>query len=77
MGGVAQPRRLDEAAAWPEKPVMAGEKSASEVRKARLAKALKANIGKRKAQAKAQEAAQDKAAQTAPETPPEEDSCPN
>ena len=52
---------------------MAGEKPSSDARKARLAKALKANIARRKAQARAQE----KASQAAPETPPEEDGCPN
>ena len=41
----------------------------------RLAKALKANIAKRKAQARAQEEAGRPA--EAPEAPPDEDGCPN
>jgi hypothetical protein len=80
VGGVAQPRQLDEAPAWPEKPVMAGEKPASDARKARLAKALKANIAKRKAQARAQEKAraEDRPAGEAPAgAPPDEEGCPN
>jgi hypothetical protein len=59
---------------------MAAEKPASDARRARLAKALKANIGRRKAQARAQEMAQgeaDAAAQPAPGTPADEDGCPN
>jgi hypothetical protein len=55
---------------------MTGQKPSSDARKARLAKALKANIGKRKAQARAQE----KTRQTGPEAPEEpadEDGCPN
>ena len=56
---------------------MAGEKPASDARRARLAKALKANIARRKTQAKAQERAQEKAVQDAPETLPDEDGCPN
>ena len=55
---------------------MAGEKSASDVRKARLAKALKANIARRKAQARAQDGTRP-AGKTAPEPPPDEDGCPN
>ena len=55
---------------------MAGEKSSSDARKARLAKALKANIGKRKAQARALAKGRP-AAEMPPETPPDEDGCPN
>ena len=51
---------------------MAGEKPSSEARKERLAKALKANIAKRKAQAKTREGGT-----PAAETPPDEDGCPN
>ena len=52
---------------------MGGEKPSSDARKARLAKALKANIAKRKAQARAQQ----EAVRKAPETPPDKDGCPN
>ncbi|WP_193548198.1 hypothetical protein [Aestuariivirga litoralis] len=55
---------------------MAAEKPSSEARKARLARALKANIAKRKAQARAQ-AATRPAGEAPPETPPDEDGCPN
>ena len=55
---------------------MAPEKPSSDARKARLAKALKANIGRRKAQARAQEQA-GAGAEPAPEAPPDEDGCPN
>jgi hypothetical protein len=55
---------------------MAGEKPSSDARKQRLAKALKANIAKRKAQAKAQAQARP-AAEPAPEAAPDEDGCPN
>ena len=76
MGGLAQPRRLD---GWPvraENPAMAGEKSSSDARKARLAKALKANIAKRKAQARALDQARAEAA--GPPAPPgDKDGCPN
>jgi hypothetical protein len=55
---------------------MAGEKPASDARKQRLAKALKANIARRKAQARAQDGARP-AGETGPEPPPDEDGCPN
>ena len=55
---------------------MAAEKPSSDARKARLAKALKANIAKRKAQARAQAAARP-AGDEPPETPPDEGGCPN
>ena len=55
---------------------MAGEKSSSDARKQRLAKALKANIARRKAQSRAQDGAR-RAGETAPEPPPDEDGCPN
>jgi len=55
---------------------MTGQKPSSDARKARLAKALKANIGKRKAQARAQEEARQTAPE-APDEPPDEDGCPN
>ena len=51
---------------------MAAEKSSSDARQQRLAKALKANIAKRKAQAKARAAEDD-----SPQPPADEDSCPN
>ena len=76
MGGPAQPRRLDLCLARSENPVMAGEKSSSDARKQRLAKALKANIARRKAQSRAQDGARP-AGETAPEPPPDEDGCPN
>ena len=63
---------LDGGRGPPENGTMASEKTSSEQRKERLARALKANIAKRKAEAKAR-----KSATTAPETPPDEDSCPN
>ncbi len=60
---------------------MAAEKSSYDARKARLARALKANIGRRKAQARAQdktrERAPDDEARQAPGTPPDKDGCPN
>ena len=56
---------------------MAAEKTASDARKSRLAKALKANIARRKAQARMQEKAQEATGQAAPGTPPDEDGCPN
>lgn len=55
---------------------MAAEKPSSDARKARLAKALKANIAKRKAQARAQAAARP-AGDEPPEMPPDEGGCPN
>ncbi len=51
---------------------MTGEKTSSEARKERLAKALKANISKRKEQAKTR-----KNATNAPEPPETDSSCPN
>ena len=54
---------------------MAGEKPSSEARRARLAKALKANIAKRKLQARSRDA--EPPAEGAAEIPPEEDGCPN
>ena len=51
---------------------MTGEKTGSEARKERLAKALKANIAKRKEQAKTR-----KNVTSAPEPPETEDSCRN
>ncbi len=44
---------LDELAPGPQNPPMTKKPTAAETRKARLAKALKANLQKRKAQAKA------------------------
>ena len=55
---------------------MTGQKPSSDARKARLAKALKANIGKRKAQARAQEKGRQASAET-PAEPVDEDGCPN
>ncbi|MCA3559622.1 MAG: hypothetical protein IOC82_01165 [Aestuariivirga sp.] len=55
---------------------MAAEKPSSDARKQRLAKALKANIAKRKAQAKAQAAARP-AGEDSPEKPPDKDGCRN
>ena len=55
---------------------MAAEKPTSDARKQRLAKALKANIAKRKAQARAQADAR-RAGEDAPLPPPDEDGCPN
>lgn len=55
---------------------MAAEKPSSEARKQRLAKALKANIAKRKAQAKALDGAR-KAAEAPSGGTPDEDGCPN
>ena len=55
---------------------MAAEKPSSDARKARLARALKANIAKRKAQAKAQAGAR-VAGEDPPEAPTDEDGCPN
>ena len=55
---------------------MAAEKPSSDARRKRLSAALKANIGRRKAQARALEGA----AEPAPEAPaaaPDEDGCPN
>ena len=51
---------------------MSGEKITSGSRKERLAKALKANIAKRKQQARTRAETED-----APETPESEDGCPN
>ncbi len=60
---------------------MATEKPSSDARRARLARALKANIGRRKAQARAQDKAIEQAAAdeapNVPGTPPDEDGCPN
>lgn len=55
---------------------MAAEKPSSDARKARLAKALKANIARRKAQARALDGART-APETAPDAGPAEDGCPN
>ena len=55
-----------------ENPAMSGEKITSGSRKERLAKALKANIAKRKQQARTRAETED-----APETPESEDGCPN
>jgi len=51
---------------------MAGEKPRSDAKKERLAKALKANLARRKAQARTREAPSE-----APESPTDEDGCPN
>ena len=67
---------LDDWTLRPEKPVMAGEKPSSDARRQRLAKALKANIAKRKAQARALDQARAEAA--GPPAPPgDKDGCPN
>ena len=55
---------------------MAAEKPSSDARRQRLAKALKANIARRKAKARAQ-AEPDAADDAPPETPADEDGCPN
>jgi hypothetical protein len=55
---------------------MAAEKPSSDARKQRLAKALKANIAKRKARDRAL-ADTRPAGSEPPETPPDEDGCPN
>jgi hypothetical protein len=55
---------------------MAAEKPSSDARRARLARALKSNIAKRKAQAKALAGARP-AGDEPPETLPDEDGCPN
>ena len=54
---------------------MTGEKPVSDARKERLAKALKANLSRRKAQARTRQAAEDPA--TGPEASETEDGCPN
>ncbi len=51
---------------------MAGGKPTSDQRQERLAKALKANLARRKAQAKTRTPAPEAA-----KTPPDDDSCPN
>jgi len=51
---------------------MVSSKTSSEQRRERLAKALKANIAKRKGEATARKAATD-----APEAPPDDNGCPN
>ncbi|WP_373502719.1 hypothetical protein [Aestuariivirga sp.] len=51
---------------------MNGQNDKAEQRKQRLAKALKANIAKRKTQAKTRTAAEE-----SPETPPKEEGCRN
>lgn len=59
---------------------MAAEKPSSDARRARLARALKANIARRKAQARAQEEALEntrQAGEDPPGTPADEDGCPN
>ena len=55
---------------------MAAEKPTSEARRQRLAKALKANIARRKAKDRAQ-AATRPAGEEPPDAPPDEDGCPN
>ena len=55
---------------------MAAEKPSSDARKQRLARALKANIARRKAQAKALSEARPAGEET-PGTAPDEDGCPN
>ena len=55
---------------------MAAEKPTSDARRKRLSAALKANIGRRKAQARALESARDDAPQ-GPAPGPDEDGCPN
>jgi len=55
---------------------MTAEKPSSDARKQRLAKALKANIAKRKAQARAQAEARRAGDDDLP-PPPDEDGCPN
>jgi hypothetical protein len=56
---------------------MAPEKPSSDARKQRLAKALKANIGRRKAKARAQAAEGSGAEAEAAGGADDEDSCPN
>jgi ribosomal protein L39E len=51
---------------------MAARKTSSDARKERLAKALKANLARRKGQAKTR-----KSAAVAPKTPPDDNGCPN
>ena len=55
---------------------MAAEKPTSDARRQRLARALKANIAKRKAQARALSEARP-AGGEAPADAPDEDGCPN
>ena len=56
---------------------MAAEKPSSDARKQRLARALKANIAKRKAQAREQAKAQQAGVPEPSDPPPDEESCPN
>ncbi|MCA3554954.1 hypothetical protein [Aestuariivirga sp.] len=57
---------------------MAAEKPSSDAHKQRLAKALKANIARRKAKAQAAAQTVDRpAAEDSPETPPEDGGCRN
>ena len=72
-GGLTQPRRLTGGRYARKTPGMAAEKTRSEQRKERLAKALKANIARRKDAARARGA---EAPETA-EPPPDDKGCPN
>jgi hypothetical protein len=69
--GQRNPDPLTGGAGLPEKRRMAEKGTSPDPRKARLARALKANIARRKEQAKTREAGQP------PEPPPEEGHCPN
>jgi hypothetical protein len=67
---------LDERADWHENYPMKEEKSASDMRKARLAQALRANLSRRKAQARNRQAAGTGDGGPGPASEAEE-SCPN
>ncbi|MFM8745407.1 MAG: hypothetical protein ACKOED_01885 [Aestuariivirga sp.] len=70
--GQRNPDPLTGQAGMAEKPAMAEKASGSDPRKARLAKALKANIARRKEQAKTRAAEPE-----APDRPPAEGDCRN
>ena len=67
--------QLDVRGGWPENSGMVEEKPGSDKRKERLARALKANLSRRKAQARTRQAAEGHAAMA--EAPETEDGCPN
>jgi hypothetical protein len=66
---------LDDWAGWPDNSKMTGNKPASDMRKERLAKALKANLSRRKMQARNRQAVEDP--EPMAEAPETEDGCPN
>ena len=70
--GQRNPEPLTGGAGCSKTPAMAEKESGSDPRKARLARALKANIARRKEQAKTR-----KAEPQPPEPPPEEGHCRN